>query len=206
MFIKTMAAALLILWGGGVAQAANYCGELTSSFGPFDYRSPIGKKNLRVVENAHFTPDVEYLTRPNAASIAADLSYTLAVFPNHHRALASMAALGVRENAPKPNRARFSVACYFERAMRFQPNDGVVRMVYGTYLANRGSLGDAITQLREAVALEPEDPTINYNLGLLYLKANDPDLALTYAKKAYLLGFPLPKLKERLMERGKWKD
>lgn len=206
MILRSIAMTGLVMSIAMSAHGANYCGELTSSFGPFDYSSPLGQKNRRLVENAHFTPDVEHLTRPNAASIAADLSYTLAVFPNHHRALASMATLGIRENTPQPKRARFSVDCYFERAMRFKPDDGVVRMVYGSYLAKRGQLDNAIAQLKEAVALEPENVTINYNLGLLYLKAKDYDQANTYAKKAYALGFPLPWLKDRLVEAGKWKD
>ena len=52
--------------------------------------------------------------------------------------------------------------------------------------------------LKTAIELEPDNATINYNLGLLYLKAKDYDKAAEYADKAYALGFPLPGLRNQL--------
>ena len=57
-----------------------------------------------------------------------------------------------------------------------------------------------------AVELAPEDPTINYNAGLAYLKKKEYDKARQHAKKAYELGFPLPGLKNKLVEAGKWDE
>ena len=43
--------------------------------------------------------------------------------------------------------------------------------------------------------MAPEDPTYNYNLGLVYYKTKQFKEANEHAHKAYALGFPLPGLK-----------
>jgi uncharacterized protein HemY len=73
-------------------------------------------------------------------------------------------------------------------------------------LLKAGQTDKATEQLEVAVNLEPENPNINYNLGLLYVQKKDYEQAKIYAKKAYDLGFPLPGLKNKLMEAGKWED
>ena len=128
------------------------------------------------------------------------------MFPNHHRALAAFSKLSLRDKTLKPRGAKYSVGCFFDRAIRFKPNDVIVRMVYGDYLLKAGKTDEATKQLRIAVDLEPENPTINYNLGLLYLKQKDYEQAKTYAKKAYELKFPLPGLKNQLKQAGKWDE
>jgi Tfp pilus assembly protein PilF len=188
-------------------QAAPYCGDLENAYGPFDYaNSSERQRNLPVVEKHHFTPNVEKLVNGNSGPLGGELDYTLRAFPNHPRALAALANLAVRDKTVKPVGAKYSVECYFERAIRFKRNDPAVRMVYGTYLLQRGEPDKAIYQLNVAVNLQPEDPNINYNLGLLYLKKKDYEQAKTYAKKAYDLGFPLPGLKNQLIQAGKWDD
>lgn len=187
--------------------AAPFCGELENGYGPFDYTDPVDKKHkLPVVEKHHFNSNVEKLVQGQTGQLGGDLDYTLRAFPNHHKALGSIAKLGLREKASKLRGANYSVLCYFDRALRFKPNDATVRMIYGDYLLKLGKADQAREQLQEAVRLQPENPTINYNLGLLYLKQNDYEKAKTYAKKAYELGFPLPGLKNQLMQAGKWED
>ena len=128
------------------------------------------------------------------------------MFPNHHRALAAFGKLSLRDKTLKPAGAPYSVGCFFDRAIRFKPNDGTVRMVYGNYLLKAGQPDQATEQLRIAAELQPEDATINYNLGLLYVQKKDYDQARIHAKKAYALGFPLPGLKNKLIEAKKWED
>lgn len=199
--------ALLMIAVSTTLQAAPLCGELTTAYGPFDYtNSDDRQKKLPVVEQFHFTPNVEKLIKGQSASVAGDLNYTLITFPNHHRALASMVNLALRDKTSKPRDASYSIDCYFDRALRFKPTDGSVRMIYGNYLLKLGQQDKAIEQLNEAVRLKPENPNINYNLGLLYFQKKDYEQAKTYAKKAYELGFPLPGLKNKLMEAGKWED
>jgi tetratricopeptide (TPR) repeat protein len=128
------------------------------------------------------------------------------MFPNHHRALAAMSKLSLRDKTLKPTGAKYSVECFFDRAIRFKPNDAVVRMIYGNHLLKTGKTDKATEQLKEAVNLDPENATINYNLGLLYMQRKNYEEARNYAKKAYELGFPLPGLKNQLMQAGKWEE
>ncbi|SDA25476.1 TPR repeat-containing protein [Nitrosospira sp. Nsp18] len=184
-------------------QAASYCGELDNAY---DYRDNTQRSFLATVEKHHFTPNVESLRHGNSGSLGGELSYTLMIFPNHHRALAAFGKLSLRDKTLKPAGSKYSVECFFERAIRYKPNDGIVRMVYGNYLLKAGQIDKATEQFQIAVDLDPENPTINYNLGLLYMKKKDYEQANIYAKKAYELGFPLPGLKNQLMEAGKWND
>ena len=186
--------------------AASYCGELQATGAGGDYTNSEYKRNLKTVEDHHFTPNVEKLISGSSGTIGADLSYTLMMFPNHHRALAAFGKLSLRDKTLKPIGAKYSVECFFDRAIRFKPSDGLVRMIYGNYLLKAGQIDKATEQLKEAVNLQPENPNINYNLGLLYAQKKDYEQAKIYAKKAYELGFPLPGLKNKLMEAGKWED
>lgn len=207
-FASVSAVAAILIWSTstGVHAAKNYCGELENAFGPFDYVNAKDRENLEIVERHHFTTEVEHLIRGITGSLGGDIHYTLMVFPNHHRALVSMGKLALREKTPRPAGARFSAECYFERAIRFRPGDGVARMVYGNFLATRGEPGKALEQLKQARRLEPENANINYSLGLLYFKKKDYAQANIYARKAYALGYPSPWLKNKLAEAGKWDD
>lgn len=190
-------------------QSAPHCGELNVAYGDTggDYTNSEHRKyKLPIVEKFHFTPNIENLIKGNSGHLGGELTYTLEHFPNHHRALASFAKLGLRDKTSKPIGAYFSVGCAFDRAIRFRPDDGTVRMIYSNYLTKLGKSGEALEQLKEAISLQPEDPTINYNLGLLYMQKKDYGQAKTYAKKAYELGFPLPGLKNQLIQAGKWED
>ncbi|SFU46160.1 tetratricopeptide repeat protein [Nitrosospira multiformis] len=186
-------------------QAAPHCGELTTAYGPYDYTNADHRKKLGVVEQFHFTPNIEKLIKGENL-LGDDIHYTLAASPNHHRALDSMAQLSFKEKNIRPAGAKYSIHCYFERAIRFKPSDAMVRMVYSKYLIKAGHPKEAAEQLQIAVDLQPEDPTINYNVGLLYLKQKNYEQAKTYAKKAYELGFPLPGLKNQLKQAGKWDE
>lgn len=181
------------------------CFDYTRSFGPFDYRTA-SDKNKRLVEGSHFTRDVETLQRGSSGSIAGDISYTLSSFPNHPRALVAMMKLGERDKTERPRGARFTIACYFARAVQFAPNDGAVRILYGVYLLRRGEKDAAVDQLQAARELVGDSPNLHYNLGLAYFDMKDYDKALLHAKKAYELGFPLPGLRDKLKQAGKWRD
>lgn len=186
--------------------AANYCGKLTNAYGPFDYRK--GKSDFpqetNLVESAHFTPDVENLVAGNAGYLGGDLDYTLRAFPNHHRALASVAKLALRSKVPKDPHMHYSFTCYFERAMRFQPDDDSVYTIYGTYLLKRGDVTNATQELKRALAINPNNAAANYNLGLLYANQNNFEEARKYARKAYAQNYPVPGLKNKLVAAGKW--
>ena len=187
----------------------SFCGPLypPAQYGPFDYTDSAYKKvELPMVESGHFTSKVKNLISGNTTTdIGGDIDYTLRAFPNHYQALVAMGKLSLREKTVRPKGATYTVDCYFERAIRFKPGDGMVRMLYGNYLLKLGGRSDdVIEQYHEAIRLEPENANINYNIGLLYLKKKDYELAIVHAKKAYELGFPLPGLRNKLVKSGKW--
>jgi tetratricopeptide (TPR) repeat protein len=182
-------------------QASSYCGELDNVN---DYKDGTKRSFLAIVEKHHFTPNIENLRHGNSTTVGGELSYTLMLFPNHHRALAALGKLSLRDKTLKPAASKYSVECFFDRAIRFRPNDALVRMIYGNYLLKAGQADKAAEQLQIAVDLQPEDATINYNLGLLYMQKKNYEQAKIYAKKAYELGFPLPGLKNQLIQAGKW--
>ncbi len=186
--------------------AAQYCGKLTNAFGPFDYRKAKSEfpQQTYLVEMAHFTPDVENLVGGNAGYLGGDLDYTLRAFPNHHRALASVAKLALRSKGPKDPNMHYSFTCYFERAMRYQPDDDAVYTIYGTYLFKRGDIAGATQELKRALSINQDNAAANYNLGLLYANQNKFDEARVYAKKAYAQNYPVEGLKNKLVAAGKW--
>ena len=117
-----------------------------------------------------------------------------------------MAKLGLRLKTAQPTGARYTVSCFFERAIAFAPQDVTARMVYGSYLLSMGQDATALEQLDAASRLAPEHATIQYNLGLMYVKKKEYDKASVHAQKAYALGFPLPGLKNKLKAAGKWRE
>lgn len=180
------------------------CGSLQNAYGPFDYRND--KDKLGVVEAYHFSTEVASLIKGKSGSLGGDIDYTLRAFPNHPRALMAMVQLGWREKTTKVSGAQYSVECYLHRAIRFRDDDGMVKMIYAVYLVKKGRTQDAFKQLDEAASLTDDNTSLNYNIGLVYLELKDFDKALSYAHKAYLSGFPLPGLRDKLKRAGKWKD
>ncbi|MCL2658276.1 MAG: tetratricopeptide repeat protein [Betaproteobacteria bacterium] len=195
----------------GVAVAQNDlgvlgCGELKNAFGPLDYRvTPQDTRDL--VDNAHFTPSVESLIKGNTSVTAGpDIDYTLRAYPNHPRALLAMMNLSFKEKTTKPRGSHYSVECWFDRAERFRPDDGVVQMLYGIYLLKLGRTSEAVKKFEAAEATADGDPNLYYNLGLAYFDLKKYDRALDYAHKAYALNFPLPGLRDKLKRMHAWKD
>lgn len=183
-----------------------FCGSLETGYGPFDYRSTPVKKR-EIVERYHFTTNVKTLTAgQSSTNIAADIAYTLHAFPNHPEALDAMARLGRKEGTTKPAGAKYTVECYFERALRFTSDDPQVRILYAHFLAVNKRRDEATKQLEAAVRAEPSSPYILYNLGLVYADVGDYDKSLSYAHKAYASGIELPGLRERLRNAGKWRE
>jgi tetratricopeptide (TPR) repeat protein len=205
---------LATLWLGGpaiaLAQPANesLCGPLKSGpgqYGPYDFR--IDKDKLPIVLTAHFTPAVESLTRGNTAtSPGPDIDYTLRAIPNHPNALFSMMRLAEREKTPKPTGARYTVECYFDRAMRFRPDDHVVRMLYTTLLISNKRKPEAMQQLEKVLTSANDNAFTYQNVGLLYFDLGEYPLALIQAHKAIELGLNRQDLREKLQSAGQWKD
>lgn len=181
------------------------CGSLENHYGPYDYRSD--KDKLGIVETFHLTSNVINLSSAqSASSVGGDLDYTLRAFPNHHIALMAMTRLGEKEKTAKPRGVKYSVECYLQRAFRFRNDDTTVKMLYAAYLAKNGKRTEALAMLDEMVNAEEETANVYYNIGLIYFELKDYEKSLSYARRAYDLGFPLPGLRDKLKRAGKWKN
>lgn len=181
------------------------CGELRSGYGPYDYRTDRNK--LGIVEQYHFTPEVEALIRGKSSiHIGQDLSYTLGTFPNHHRALMSMMRYGEKLKTPQPPYAQYSVECYFLRALRFRPDDAVARMMYASFLSTNNRVPEAMRELEQVEKVAGDNFFTYYNVGLIYLDMKEYDKALAMAHKAMALGFQKPGLRDKLIAIGKWQE
>lgn len=185
-------------------QAVNTCGDLRNGYGPYDYRSDRDK--LPIVDNSHFTPEIEALSRSYNGYLGGELDYALRAFPNHHRALAAMMRLAERSKSPQAPNARYSVACYFDRAIRFKSDDTTVRMLFASYLKNSGREAQAVQQLDYALTLAGDNAFTYNNLGLLYLELKDYEKALQQAHRAMALGLQRPELRDALKAVGQWID
>ncbi len=186
------------------------CGDLRppGQYGPFDYRVISGQIR-HLVEDYHFTPDIELLRRGNTSALpGGDLDYTLRAFPNSPRALLSVSRYVTKMKTERPPGLRFVAECYYERAIRFVPDDPMPRLLYASYLRDRKRLAEARTQLDQAEGLrgDPTNFDFDYNLGLLYYDVGVYDKSVDAAKRAYALGAPLPALMNKLKASGKWKE
>jgi len=186
--------------------AANtlFCGELANTFGPFDFRDSANAANLQLVETAHFTSNVERGEHGNSGTLGQELFYTLRAFPNHPRALATMSKVALRDNLVQIPDMRYPVECYFDRALRFTPDDPQVRAMFGQYLFARGQSERALGFLAQAAKLDPASGPVQYNLGIAYFKMKRYADANLAAQRAYALQFPLPGLRRMLTEAGQW--
>jgi tetratricopeptide (TPR) repeat protein len=185
----------------------SFCGPIENAFGPFDYRTAT-TFNRQLVESAHFTAEVEALIRGvTTRRPGGDIGYTLRVFPNHPRALLATIRLAEIEKTDKPVGMTYTVDCWLERAVRFQPRDPVVRMIRSGFFAKVGRRDAALADLQAAERFaEPDNAFTQYNIGLSYLTLGEYERALEFAHKAMALGMPRTELRDRLKQAGRWTD
>ena len=188
------------------APTADSCGVLSNGAnGPFDYRKP--DRLLTLAEQNHFTPKVEaLLSGQSRVEVGGDLSFILVMFPNHARALMAMMRLGEKEKTEKPRGAGFEVECYFERALRFMPDDNVARMIYVVYLTKKARQTEALQHLQFVVDTAGDRPFTHYNAGLLYFDLKEYDKAAAQARAAQAGGLLRPDLIDKLKALGKWRE
>jgi hypothetical protein len=172
-------------------------------YGPFDYITERGR--LLIVEDAHFTPDVENLRRGSTGYLGHDLSYTLNASPNHHRALLAAMRYAMREHSDQPPHLMYPVSCYFDRATRFRPKDTVVRGLYAKYLIDFLKQKDeALRQVYFAVQNAGDNPLTHHNAGMLYFEMGEFDKAAESASRARDLGYPREDLIAKLRAINRW--
>jgi tetratricopeptide (TPR) repeat protein len=195
---------LVLAWTAWPAAAqSGSCGALENHYGPYDYSDAAQRRDkLPIVERFHFNADVEGLVRGiTSENVLGDLDYTLRTFPNHHRALNAVARYELRGGKPGEY---LTAECYFDRALRFRPRDGMVHLIYGIYLHRKGQLPAAQERYEYAIAVLPDNAEAHYNLGLLFVDTKAYDKARKHALEAYRLGYPLEGLKRKLARVGAW--
>lgn len=112
-----------------------------------------------------------------------DLQYTLNIFPNHPQALLLVESIGKMTKVP-------SIAVpYYERALLLFPQYAVTHAQYGKYLRDIGELDKGITELKEAIKLDPELALAHGWLAEAYFKKGNQDLGRIAAERARALGY-----------------
>jgi len=208
--------ALVVSWlpGHGFGLANNrvspqLCGRLYTPplSPPWDFR--YDKHFMALVEDAHFTPSVEALIKGKTANkVGPDIDYTLGRFPNHPRALIAVAKLYRRSSNTQAELLPRPAECYFERAVRFAPDDALVRVLYADFLNYLKYPEEAGFQLETAVKLAGDNLLTHRNIGLMYLQLGRVDKALEQAHRLEEGAANLPPgfntLKGELVRRGLW--
>ncbi len=181
------------------------CRYIHNTYGPFDYRTAHHSQKF-IVENRHFTHGIETLARGATTDFGGNIEYTIAVFPNHGRAIKTMERLVELEKSEPAAGAGNTVECYYLRGMAFVPDDLVLRMLYVDFLIKRKRLDDARTSLDFVVSQAADNPLTHFNAGLLYFDLKDYDKALAQAHRAQAMGMTRPDLRDRLTSVGRWKE
>lgn len=205
-FSKTIAVVLLIAWSG---QAVGQQHDARTA--PWDYRDPRYLPDLGIVNKYHFNRDVQRLTAGQSNDHPGpDLAYIFRFFPNHHPALDVMGRLwrsySVLNQAPPGLTATQNADYYFEQAIEFSPDDGIVRMLYGNHAYLEGRNDEALTHYEAALELQPDSPDIHYNAGLFFFSVGNNQRAIEHARTAYGFGYPLPGLRNKLKRADLWDD
>jgi hypothetical protein len=182
------------------------CGPVAipGHYGPYDYISERGR--LAIVEQYHFTAKVEALIAGESGALGGDLSYTLNAAPNHLRALVAAMNYAARTKTARPPGMDMSVECYFDRAVRFRPDDAPVRALFALYLARLNRMPEAERQLEAAVHFAGDNGLSQHNIGLTCLELGLVDRALSQAHLARRLGFEGTLLSDKLKAAKRWKE
>lgn len=181
------------------------CGMIyTDHYGPLDFRTQ--KPGLKVVEDFHFTTKVETLMAAQSGYIGGDLNYTLRASPNHARALIALTRWIEKSKTDQTRGMDFPAECYFDRAIRFAPDDTVVRALFARFLHQRKRTEEGLKQLDTAVTLAKDNAISHYNIGMVYLELGAPDKALIQAHSALRMGLPRTQLADQLKAQGRWQE
>ena len=183
------------------------CSGTQIAYGPYDYlQRDKFSAELQIVEENHFSADVENLISSESAYAIHDLHYTIGAWPNHHRALNSVLQYRLQNLRNWPPAGGVPPAeCYLQRAMKFSPKDPRPYMMYGVLLQKVKQFDKALNAYRAANRLLPDDVITQYNMGMTLVALKKYKEAAQLAEKVYSAGFPLPALKNKLIAAGHWK-
>lgn len=221
MIIRSTLLYVIVLLAPTVAQGNNSapwvgmdlkglpCQGKAQGYGPWDYTNADQRSKIPVVENHHFTAEVENHLKGQSGTIEGDLDYTLRAVPNHHRALLSVIRYQLKVNK-KLLASKYPlespVECYLQRAMHFSPDDAGSISLYAYYLKEVGQFDKAASYYEKALKVNPNNAKVAYSYSLLLIELKQYDKAMEYAEKAYANGKPPESLKKKLIKLGAWKE
>jgi tetratricopeptide (TPR) repeat protein len=151
------------------------------------------------VEKYHLKQGNKKIRENRYVPALGDFDFILRYFPNHPQALMRVSDICIKIDNINKGRE------YFENAIKIAPRRAPTYVLYGIFLHKIGEYEEAVKKYAKALEFEPDSAEIHYNMGLAYLEANKLSEAKEHATKAYELGFPLPGLKDKLVQRGAWK-
>lgn len=156
-------------------------------------------EHLGAVERHHLPQAHDKATWDNPTYAWRDVEFILRHFPNHPDALMLAIDLSLK------SRDLYQPALeMFEKAVAFDTKPAPPWVIFGIFYHRHGKPEKAVDCYLEALERDPALAEAHYNLGLAYLKLKQYEEANQAAQKAYALGYPLPGLRRRLEEAGKW--
>lgn len=179
----------------GDTLAGGPCIGNPQGYGPYDYllRSQLTYE-LNIVEQYHFN------------ELKQELDYTLRAWPNHHPALYQAVRQRIDSWNKKTPAKRTPAECYLQRAVNFSPKDATAHMLYAMLLHSTSHQKQALAQYRKALEAEPNHVQARYNLGLLLVELEEYEEANEIARNLYSRGYPLPGLKNKLIDANAWQN
>jgi tetratricopeptide (TPR) repeat protein len=187
------------LWGVGIV-APLVAGLAGAQAIDNDYYTTTDTTLLRTVERYHVVPAEEKIRTKFYSAARSDIDFVLRYFPNHPTGLLLMAQLCTDHAMP-----HCELDSVFEKAIALNPNVAGTYVTQGVYLHRVKRYREAIASYQRALAIDPDSINGHYNLALAYLETKQYDLANEEAQRAYALGAPLPGLRDRLKQSGRWK-
>lgn len=162
------------------------------------------RRDIRYHEYFHIEPARKQLATGNLSwGVMNNLHFVLHKVPNDHPALQLLVQW---DKAGGRDPAYASPACYLVWASEFAPNDPMVWGYGGVYFYNKGDKAMAGQWWNKALALNPNNADVHYNLGLLQFEQGDYAAARKHAEAAYAAGYPLPGLRDKLRKAGQWPE
>lgn len=186
--------------------------RIEGKHGPFDYRNTPQVEKDRV-ERVHFNEHYQAYKNGKVGKFkkkhdsiyetpAAGFGYTLWAFPNHYHALSAIEDIGYKQKTEKLDGLALRIHCYFQRAARHVPNDGLVKALYGYYYARRQLSNEAERELVKAIDLQPDNINVLNYVATAYLEMGNIEKAVEYARQVYAAGYPFPGLRSRIEKAG----
>jgi tetratricopeptide (TPR) repeat protein len=165
---------------------------------PHDYYDPKNALLLSHIDGHHLNQGIGKMEDGHYKAAEHDFEFMLRSFPNHPVALLRMGEVALKQQRPD------LAIHYFEKAIAIYPKTPSNYLVYGIFLHQQDRFYEAIEKYKISLELDPKLTEAHYNLGLAYVAVENFEAALNQAKIAYQQGYPLPGLRQKLIDAKVW--